>query len=73
MFFGKLARVVTQTLRTLVDTHICPGNAEQVVDVTEWFSFTASQVPRNTEKLHGAPQDLATSAQGQNFPVLPLW
>jgi WD40 repeat protein len=49
-----------------------PSNPEGVVDVLEWFSFAAGQVPRLTEKLYGASQDVQTSAQGASFPVLPL-
>ena len=49
-----------------------PSNPEGVVDVLEWFSFAAGQVPRLTEKLYGAAQDVQTSAQGASFPVLPL-
>jgi WD40 repeat protein len=48
------------------------SNPEGVVDVLEWFSFAAGQVPRLTEKLYGAAQDVQTSAQGASFPVLPL-
>ena len=51
---------------------IRPTNPEGVVDVLEWFSFAAGQVPRLTEKLYGAAQDVQTSAQGASFPVLPL-
>jgi hypothetical protein len=49
-----------------------PSNPEGVVDVLEWFSFAAGQVPRLTERLYGAAQDVQTSAQGASFPVLPL-
>ena len=49
-----------------------PSNPEGVVDVLEWFSFAAGQVPRLTEKLYGATQEAQTSTQGASFPVLPL-
>jgi len=49
-----------------------PSNPEGVVDVLEWFSFAAGQVPRLTEKLYGAAQDVQNCGQGASFPVLPL-
>ena len=52
--------------------YIRPSNPERVVDVMEWFSFAAGQVPRLTEKLYGASQDVQMSTQGTSFPVLPL-
>ncbi len=51
---------------------IRPSNPEGVVDVLEWFTFASGQVPRLTEKLYGAAQDVQTSGQGSSFPVLPL-
>ena len=48
------------------------NNPDRVVDVLEWFTFAAGQVPRLTEKLYGQPQDVQTSTQGGSFPVLPL-
>jgi len=49
-----------------------PSGPERVVDVMEWFTFAAAQVPRLTEKLYGVSQDVQTSTQGNSFPVLPL-
>ncbi|MBI2826915.1 MAG: PQQ-binding-like beta-propeller repeat protein [Planctomycetia bacterium] len=49
-----------------------PSGKDRVVDVMEWFTFAAGQVPRLTELLFGAPQDVQTSTQGNSFPVLPL-
>jgi len=48
------------------------SNQDRVVDVLEWFTFAAGQVPRLTERLYGAAQDVQTSTQGNSFPVLPL-
>ena len=52
--------------------YVQPSNPERVVDVMEWFGFAAGQVPRLTEKLYGASQDVQMSTQGTSFPVLPL-
>jgi len=52
--------------------HVQPSSPERVVDVMEWFTFASGQVPRLTEKLYGASQDVQTSTQGASFPVLPL-
>ena len=49
-----------------------PSGPDRVVDVMEWFTFAAAQVPRLTEKLHGVSQDVQTSTQGNSFPILPL-
>ena len=51
---------------------IQPNNPERVADALEWFAFAAGHVPRLTEKLYGARQEVQTSTQGQSFPVLPL-
>jgi uncharacterized caspase-like protein len=56
----------------LVDKYVQPSGPEGVVDVMEWFSFAAGQVPRLTERLYGASQDVQVGNQGTNFPVLPL-
>ena len=52
--------------------HVQPSNPERVVDVMDWFSFAAGQVPRLTERLYGVSQDVQMSTQGTSFPVLPL-
>lgn len=49
-----------------------PAGPDQVVDVMEWFTFAAGQVPRLTQSLYGTGQDVQTSTQGASFPVLPL-
>ena len=49
-----------------------PNGPEGVIDVMEWFNFAVGQVPRLTEKLYGAAQEVQTSTQGSSFPVLPL-
>lgn len=51
---------------------IRPSSTDQVIDVLEWFTFAANHVPRLTQKLHGAAQDVPMSVQGKSFPVLPL-
>jgi hypothetical protein len=56
----------------LVGRYVRPANPEQVVDVMEWITFAAGQVPRLTESLYGEAQDVQYSIQGQSFPVLPL-
>jgi len=56
----------------LADRHVQPTSPDQVVDVLEWFTFAAGQVPRLTQKLYGVSQDVQTSTQGASFPVLPL-
>jgi hypothetical protein len=56
----------------LADRYVQPSNPERVIDVMEWFAFAAGQVPRLTENLYGASQDVQTSTQGTSFPVLPL-
>jgi hypothetical protein len=48
-----------------------PGS-EGVVDVLEWFNFAAGRVPRLTEQLYGAAQDVQLGAQGVSFPILPV-
>jgi hypothetical protein len=52
--------------------HVQPRGPEAVVDVVDWFSFAADQVPRLTEKLYGASHDVHTSFQVASFPLLPL-
>jgi uncharacterized caspase-like protein len=52
--------------------HVRPIDPQGVADVTEWFSFAAGQVPRLTQSLYGAAQDVQTSGQGSSFPVLPV-
>jgi hypothetical protein len=56
----------------LESKHVQPGSSDRVVDIMEWFTFAAGQVPRLTEMYYGAAQDVQTSTQGQNFPLLPL-
>jgi hypothetical protein len=56
----------------LGDQHVRPANAEQVVDVLEWFNSASGHVPRLTQSLQGFEQTVELSGQGQNFPVLPL-
>lgn len=56
----------------LAEKHIQPGSPERVVDVLEWFTFAAGQVPRLTEKYSGVAQDVQTCTQGTSFPLLPL-
>jgi WD40 repeat protein len=56
----------------LADQAIRPGNAEQVVDVLEWFSYATGQVPRLTKRYFGREQDVQFSNEGRNFPILPL-
>ena len=56
----------------LDDRHVQPTSPDRVVDVLEWFTFAAGQVPRLMERLYGAPQDVQTGTQGTSFPVLPL-
>ena len=51
---------------------IQPSNPDRVVDVMEWITFAAGQVPRLTEDLYGTAQDIQYSIQGQSFPLLPL-
>lgn len=52
--------------------YVHPGSPDRVVDIMEWFTFAAGQVPRLTEMYYGAAQDVQTSTQGQSFPLLPL-
>jgi len=56
----------------LAGKHVQPSSPDQVIDVLEWFTFAAGQVPRLTQKLSGVSQDVQTSTQGASFPVLPL-
>ena len=56
----------------LAGKHVQPNGPDRVVDVMEWFTFAAGQVPRLTEKLFGAAQDVQTSTLGSDFPLLPL-
>jgi WD40 repeat protein len=56
----------------LDDRHVEPNSPDRVVDVLEWFTFAAGQVPRLSERLHGAAQDVQTGTQGSSFPMLPL-
>jgi hypothetical protein len=58
----------------LADKYVQPSGPEGVVDVMEWLSFAAGQVPRFrlTENLYGASQDVQVGSQGTSFPVLPL-
>lgn len=56
----------------LAGKHVQPSGPERIVDVMDWFSYASGQVPRLTEKLYGAAQDVQTSTQGMSFPVLPL-
>jgi hypothetical protein len=51
---------------------IQPGSPDGVVDVLEWFSYAAGQVPRLTKTYCGAEQNVHTSGKGQSFPVLPI-
>lgn len=49
-----------------------PISPDHVVDVSEWFNFAASHVPRLTEKLYGAAHEVPLGNDGQVFPLLPL-
>jgi len=52
--------------------YVRPVSPDRVVDVMEWLTFAAGQVPRVSGKLFGASQDVHYSIQGQSFPILPL-
>jgi uncharacterized caspase-like protein len=56
----------------LLDQSVRPSRVDGTVDVLDWLSFAAGQVPRLTERYLGRTQDIQTSGQGQSFPVLPL-
>jgi len=49
-----------------------PVSPDRVVNITEWFSFATGQVPRLTEKLFGAKQNVQATTYGSSFPVLPV-
>ena len=56
----------------LADKAIKPSNPEEVVDVFEWFSYAAGQVPRLTEKYFHATQKVSVNSSDNIFPLLPL-
>ena len=70
--YALLAGLKAVDAGPLADKYVQPSGPERVVDVLEWFTYAAGQVPRLTEKLYGASQDVQTGAQGSSFPVLPL-
>jgi hypothetical protein len=51
---------------------IKPNNPERVIDVLEWFGYASVHVPRLTKQYFGRAQDVQSSGQGNNFPVLPM-
>jgi hypothetical protein len=55
----------------ILDT-IRPAGTGGVVDVMEWFTFAAGQVPALTYKYHGFRQDVEFKTSGKSFPLLPL-
>lgn len=70
--YALLAGLKAVDAGPLADKHAQPSGPDRVVDVLEWFTFAAGHVPRLTEKLYGAAQDVQISTQGRSFPVLPL-
>jgi len=70
--YALLAGLKSVDRGPLENQWVHPSSSDQVVGVLEWFTFAANHVPRLTEKLYGTAQDVPMSAQGQNFPVLPL-
>ena len=56
----------------LVQKSIIPSNADEVVDVYEWFSYAAGNVPRLTEKYFHAKQNVSVNSSDNVFPLLPL-
>ena len=70
--YALLAGLEAVDAGPLAEKHVEPSRAEHVVDVMDWFSFAAGQVPRLTERYYGVSQEVQTSTQGVSFPVLPL-
>jgi WD40 repeat protein len=70
--YALLAGLKAVDAGPLADQYAQPSGPERVVDIMEWFTFAAGQVPRLTEKYYGVSQDVQTSTQGASFPVLPL-
>jgi hypothetical protein len=70
--YALLAGLNDVTSGPLAGKFAQPSGQDRVVDVLEWYSFAAGQVPRITEKLYGQSQDVQTGTQGSSFPVLPL-
>lgn len=52
--------------------YVRPSNPERVVDIMEWLGFAAGQVPRLSERLFHAAQNVECKTEGNSFPLLPL-
>ena len=48
------------------------GNKDGVVNISEWFGYTADEVPKLTKKYLKVEQDVHTRKEGVSFPVLPI-
>jgi WD40 repeat protein/uncharacterized caspase-like protein len=57
----------------LKDKLVRSSRADGTVDVLDWLSFAAGEVPRLTERYLGQTQEIRISGQGMSFPVLPTY
>jgi uncharacterized caspase-like protein len=56
----------------LVGQSVRPNSVAGTVDVLDWLSYAAGQVPRLTERYLGQTQEVRIGGQGTSFAVLPL-
>ena len=57
---------------TSEDDTTADGNNDGVVNISEWFGYSADLVPRLTKQYLGVEQDVHQQSEGVVFPVLPL-
>ena len=48
------------------------NSADGAVDVLDWLSFAAGEVPRLTARYTGEIQDIQVGGKGSSFPILTL-
>jgi hypothetical protein len=71
--YALLAGLRAVTSGPLEGQGIAATRPDGVIDVLEWLSFAAGQVPRLTKQYLGSQQDVQTSGQGTSFGMVPAW
>jgi hypothetical protein len=70
--YALLAGVRAVDRGPLADRPIRTNNPDEVVDVSEWFSYAAGNVPRLAERYFKARQNVSVCCSENIFPLLPL-
>jgi WD40 repeat protein len=70
--YALLAGVRAVDRGPLADRPIRTNNPDEVVDVSEWFSYASGNVPRLAERYFKARQNVSVCCSENIFPLLPL-